>query len=66
MPEYALLHRILLLSDPLKLEVACRLPCDHHLQREICRLFRDDLDTAVGLLSDQIGLIREETVALLN
>ena len=64
MCEFTLLRQILQLSDPLKLEMAFNL-CRSNapMQLEICRLYADDLDTAVGLLSQQIQLIRDREFA---
>jgi hypothetical protein len=64
MCEFALLGQILQLSDPLKLEMAFNL-CRSNtpMQLEVCRLYADDLDAAVGLLSQQIQLIRNREFA---
>jgi hypothetical protein len=59
--DYVFLERILSLSDPLKFKDAfsrcgdCLL-----LKADICRLYSEELDTAVGLISQQLEAIRCE------
>ena len=60
-PEYHLMDEILRLSDPLKLKAA--LLRKQHLQRELCRLYRDDIDTAVELLSEHVNQARMLLIA---
>jgi hypothetical protein len=59
MPEFALLGQILMLSDPQRLSLACRPLSDHSQRLEVYRLYRDDLDSAVELLSRQIEIVQE-------
>ena len=66
MDEYCYLGKILFLSNPLKLRDA--LNCcndDLSLQVGVCRLFSDELDTVVGLLSQQIDIVRRTVFSLL-
>ena len=62
MPEYYLMDKILVLSDPLKLETAIKQPAS---QLELCRLYRDDLDAAVELLSQQITIVQDRVFSLI-
>jgi hypothetical protein len=57
MKEYEFLGKILRLSNPLKLQFALK-SCDSVRSLEICRLYSEDLDTAIGLISMQIDRIK--------
>lgn len=61
MKGYEFLGKILCLSNPLKLQFALK-GCDKtpSLRMEICRLYSEDLDTAVGLISMQIDRIQQK------
>ncbi len=66
--EFEFLGQILYFSNPLKLRDALAL-CNGclSLQRGVCRLYSDELDTAVGFISQQIELVKrrvEEDVFL--
>jgi hypothetical protein len=58
------LWQILCLSNPQKLEYALE-HCGESLRVDLCRLYSDDLDTAVGLLSMQINLVHAKALSLL-
>ncbi len=53
------LWKILFLSNTLKFQYALDHCGEDSLRVEICRLYSDDLDTAVGLLSMQIESVRK-------
>ena len=61
MKEYVYLGRVMYLSNPMRLRDALDTcsgnPC---MQVWVCRLFSDELDTAVELLSRQIYLIKRQ------
>jgi len=58
------LWQILCLSNPQKLEYALE-HCGESLRVDVCRLYSDDLDTAVGLLSMQIERLRRVNLDLI-
>ena len=58
------LWQILCLSNPQKLEYALE-HCGASLRVDVCRLYSDDLDTAVGLLSMQIERLRKINLDLI-
>lgn len=62
---YAFLERILFLSNPLKLKDALAL-CDgcRDTEYDVCRLYSDELDSATGLVLQQIELVREANLGL--
>ena len=59
------LGKVLCLSNPIKLQYALK-QCDSALRGDICRLYSEDLDTAVGLLSMQIERVRERNLSLIS
>jgi hypothetical protein len=66
MDEFCNLEKILFLSNPLKLKDALnRCNNDLSLQVGVCRLFSDELDTVVELLSKEREVIRREVLTLL-
>jgi hypothetical protein len=66
MKEYVYMRQIMYLSNPMRLRDALDTcsgnPC---MQVWVCRLFSDELDTAVELLSRQICLIKRQVFELL-
>jgi hypothetical protein len=58
------LGRILCLSNPLKLRHALE-KCGTASRADICRLYSEDMDTAVGLLSMQIEIEQKRKFSLL-
>jgi hypothetical protein len=61
MDDFCFLEKILFLSNPLKLRDALiRCNNDLSLQVGVCRLYSDELDTVVGLLSQQRDFVRQQ------
>ena len=58
------LGKILCLSNPLKLRYALK-QCVSDSRADICRLYSEDLDTAVGFLSMQIEMEKTRKLSLL-
>jgi hypothetical protein len=58
------LDRILFLTDPRKLQSAL-MHSGKHIHADLCRLYSEDLDTAVELVSKQINLVHAKTFSLL-
>ena len=59
------LNRILLLTDPQKLQSAL-LHTGSDIHADLCRLYSEDLDTAVELVSKQIDLVNKKAISQLE